>query len=53
VLLDKVEITADRPFGIFEARNVRLVDCKIVTPEGVNKVVSTNAEISIQNSGKN
>jgi len=48
VLLDHVTITADKPFGIFDAQNVRLIDTHIITPEGVNKLSSTNAQISIR-----
>jgi polygalacturonase len=47
VLLQDVNLTADHPFGIFHAQNVRLVNCKIVTPGGVNKLASTNAQISV------
>jgi polygalacturonase len=47
VLLEKINIKADKPFGIFNAQNVRLVDCKITTPEGVNKISSTNAQITV------
>ncbi|MFM2295347.1 MAG: hypothetical protein RLZZ350_1760, partial [Verrucomicrobiota bacterium] len=47
VLFEKVSIQADKPFGIFNAQNVRLVDCNIVTPEGVNKIASTNAQITV------
>jgi polygalacturonase len=47
VLLQRVTITADKPFGIYDAQNVRLVDCQIITPEGVNKLSSTNAQITI------
>jgi polygalacturonase len=47
VLLDKVKITADKPFGIYSAQNVRLVDSEIITPEGVNPLSSTNAQIVI------
>jgi len=47
VLLQQVNIKADKPFGIYEAQNVRLVDCKIITPEGVNKLSSTNAQVTI------
>ena len=39
---------ADKPFGIYSAQNVRLVDCNIVTPEGVNKIASTNAQIVVK-----
>jgi polygalacturonase len=47
VLLQKVDITADKPFGIYEAQGVRLLDCKITTPEGLNKLSCTNAQIII------
>ena len=47
VLLQNVNITAGRPFGIFGAQDVRLVGCKITTPEGVNKLSWTNAQITI------
>jgi polygalacturonase len=47
VLLQNVNITADKPFGIYDAQNVRLVDCQITTPEGINKLSCTNAEITI------
>jgi polygalacturonase len=47
VLLEKINIQADKPFGIYDAQNVRLVDCHIVTPEGANKIVSTNAQITV------
>ena len=48
VLLEKVKITADKPFGIYDAQNVRLVDCKIITPSGTNQLSSTNAQIKIE-----
>jgi polygalacturonase len=47
VRLQNVNITADRPFGIFYAQNIRLVNCKIITPEGVNKLSSTRALVTI------
>jgi polygalacturonase len=47
VLLQRVNITADKPFGIYEAQNVRLVDSEIITPDGVNKLACTNAQITI------
>lgn len=47
VLLQKVNITADKPFGIYEAQNVRLVDCQIITPDGVNQLSCTNAQVTI------
>jgi polygalacturonase len=49
VVLDRVNITADKPFGIYEAQGVRLINSKIVTPDGINKLSSTNAEITIRN----
>jgi polygalacturonase len=47
VVLQRVSITADKPFGIYNAEAVRLVDCKIVTPDGVNKLSVTNAQVEI------
>jgi polygalacturonase len=47
VLLDHVDITADKPFGVFDAQNVRLKACRITTPQGVNQIASTNAQITI------
>lgn len=47
VLLQRVKITADKPFGIYDAQNVRLVDSEIITPEGVNQLSVTNAQIAI------
>jgi polygalacturonase len=47
VLLQRVSITADRPLGIYDARGVRLVDCRIITPDGVNQLSSTNAQVAI------
>jgi polygalacturonase len=47
VLLQRVNITADHPFGIYSARGVQVVDSKIVTPEGVNLLSCTNADVKI------
>jgi polygalacturonase len=47
VLLEKISIKADKPFGIFNAQNVQLKDSQITTPEGVNKIASTNAQITM------
>ena len=47
VLLQNVTIHADKPFGVFDAQNVRLVNCHIVTPEGVNQLARTNASIVV------
>jgi polygalacturonase len=47
VLLQKVNITADKPFGVYEAQGVKLLDCKITTPEGLNKLSCTNAKVII------
>jgi len=47
VLLQRVNITADKPFGIYDAQNVRLVDSNIITPNGVNQLSATNAQITI------
>jgi len=47
VLLKNVNITADNPFGIFFAKNVKLENCKILTSWGKNKLALTNSEVSI------
>ncbi len=47
VLLQQVNITADKPFGIYDAQNVRLVDSKIITPEGINQLACTNARVMV------
>jgi polygalacturonase len=47
VVLQAVRITADKPFGIYQAQAVRLVDCEMVTPDGVNKLSVTNAQVEI------
>ena len=48
VLLQQVNITADKPFGIYEAQNVRIIDSHITTPAGVNQFTMTNAEVTIR-----
>jgi polygalacturonase len=48
VLLQNVTITADKPMGIYNAKDVRLVNTKILTPDGVNKLSTANAQVSIQ-----
>ncbi len=47
ITLEKVKITADKPFGIYDAQNIRLVDSQFVTPEGVNALSTTNAQVVI------
>ena len=47
VLLAKVNIAADKPFGVFNAQGVRLVDSRIITPDGTNQLACTNAQVTI------
>jgi polygalacturonase len=47
VLFKNVNITADNPFGIFFANNVKLLNCKISTKGGENKLALTNANVTI------
>jgi len=47
IVLQNVNITADNPFGVFYADNVKLVNCKIITDEGKNKLQLTNAKVTI------
>ncbi|MFT3867658.1 MAG: glycosyl hydrolase family 28 protein [Nibricoccus sp.] len=48
ILLRNVKIAADKPFGIYSAQNVRLENCEIRTPDGLNKIATADAEISIK-----
>ncbi|HUA66241.1 MAG TPA: glycosyl hydrolase family 28 protein [Alphaproteobacteria bacterium] len=45
VVLRNVSITADKPFCIYDARNVRLIGSKIITPAGIASLSVTNAQI--------
>jgi len=47
LILKNVNITADKPFGIFFADNVQLTNCNINTKEGKNKLALTNATVTI------
>jgi len=46
VLLSHLLITADRPFGLYDVQNVRVVDTRITTPAGVNPWAVTNAQVA-------
>jgi len=48
VLLQQVHITADRPFGIYDAQNVRVLDSSITTPEGIPSWSVTNATLVLE-----
>jgi polygalacturonase len=48
VLLQNVNITADRPLGIFNAQNVQVLNSHIQTPDGLNQISSTNSQTSIR-----
>jgi len=45
VLLRNVNITAEKPFGIYYAEAVRLENCTITTPDGVNRFVTHRAQV--------
>lgn len=47
VLLQNVKITADKPFGIYNAQGVRVENCEIVTPDGINKLSCGNAQVTV------
>ena len=47
ITFDHVYITAENPFGIFFANNVKLTNCIISTREGKNKLSVTNSDITI------
>ncbi len=52
IVMENVTITADKPFGIYNAHDVRLEECTILTPEGVNKLSVANAQVTIHPEGK-
>ena len=45
ITFQNITATADNPFGVFYADNVKLVNCKIITGEGKNKLQLTNARL--------
>jgi polygalacturonase len=47
ILLQNVSITAENPFGVFFAQNVRLEHCDIRTKDGRNRLSLTNAQVSV------
>jgi polygalacturonase len=47
MVLQQVHITADRPFGIYNAQNVRVIESMIITPEGTNQFSVTNAVVTV------
>ena len=47
VVLRNVNITADLPFGVFNARGVRFEHCKTTTPAGLNRFVTGDAQVEI------
>jgi polygalacturonase len=47
VVLENVQISADLPFGIFNATQVQVKECRFETPDGVNKIVTQNAEVTL------
>jgi polygalacturonase len=47
IVLKDVSIQADKPFGIFNAEGVRVENCTITTPDGVNKLSEGNARVSV------
>lgn len=47
VLLQQVHIHADKPFGIYYAQNVRLIDSRIAISDGGSRLFSTNSEATI------
>jgi polygalacturonase len=47
ILLQNVAITADLPFGVYCAENVRFENCTITTPDGVNRLSTGNAHVTV------
>ncbi len=49
ITLSKVNITASKPFDIYNARDIQLIDCQFTFP-GVDTLDLFNAEVTITNS---
>lgn len=47
VVMRNVNITADRPFGIYNAEGIRLENCRITTPDGLNQFVISSAKVEM------
>lgn len=47
IVFQNVAITADLPFGIYNGENIRFDHCTITTPEGVNKISSDRAQVTV------
>jgi polygalacturonase len=45
IVIQRVRITADKPFGIYDAQNVNLIDSTIIMPRGIAPWSVTNAQI--------
>jgi polygalacturonase len=48
IVLDHVAITAELPFGIFDADDVQVVNSRITTKEGVNQFVTARAQVTVR-----
>jgi polygalacturonase len=47
IVLQNINITADKPFGIYNAQGVKVENCRILTPDGENKLSIGNADVTI------
>lgn len=47
ITLENVTIKADKPFGIYFAHNVKLINCHLMTNEGENILMTTHADGTI------
>lgn len=47
LLLENVQITADLPFGIYNAKGVRVEHCTFVTPAGKEALSTGNAQVEV------
>ena len=48
--LMKLKITADKTFGIYDAKNVQIIDSQITTPSSVRNISFFNTDLTITNS---
>jgi polygalacturonase len=46
LVLQNVNITADKPLGIFYAKDVKIENCKFLTPDGKENLSVSNAQVN-------
>ena len=48
IALENLRITADKPFGFYDAKGVRVEGCRFIVPGGGNGLETGNAEVEVK-----